>query len=69
VDNPGRFAFTVAHEIGHWRLHRPLFEMQELTLPLFPSRAGAAAGPASCAEAPRERRRPSGRRTSSPPGC
>ena len=45
-DKPGRFAFTVAHEIGHWRLRRPLFEMQELTLPLFPSRAGAAAGPA-----------------------
>jgi hypothetical protein len=24
---PGRFAFTVAHEIGHWELHRPLFEL------------------------------------------
>jgi hypothetical protein len=42
----GRFAFTVAHEIGHWELHRPLFELEKLVLPLFPSRAGAAAGPA-----------------------
>lgn len=41
-----RFAFTVAHEIGHWQLHRPLFEMEKLTLPLFPSAAGVAAGPA-----------------------
>jgi Zn-dependent peptidase ImmA (M78 family) len=42
----GRFAFTVAHEIGHWELHRPLFELEKLVLSLFPSRAGAAAGPA-----------------------
>jgi Zn-dependent peptidase ImmA (M78 family) len=21
--NPGRFAFTLAHEVGHWELHRP----------------------------------------------
>jgi IrrE N-terminal-like domain len=41
-----RFEFTVAHEIGHWKLHRPLFELEKLVLPLFPSRAGAAAGPA-----------------------
>jgi Zn-dependent peptidase ImmA (M78 family) len=31
----GRFAFTVAHEIGHWQLHRPLYEMDKVTLPLF----------------------------------
>lgn len=31
----GRFAFTVAHEIGHWQLHRPLYEMDKMTLPLF----------------------------------
>lgn len=22
-ENPGRFAFTLAHEVGHWVLHRP----------------------------------------------
>lgn len=33
----GRFAFTVAHEIAHWQLHRPLHEMDKLTLPLFSS--------------------------------
>ena len=38
--NDGRFAFTVAHEIGHWQLHRPLVEMEKVTLPLFPRRAG-----------------------------
>jgi IrrE N-terminal-like domain len=42
----GRFAFTVAHEIGHWKLHWPLFELEKLVLPLFPSRVGAPAGPA-----------------------
>ena len=31
----GRFAFTVAHEIGHWQLHRPLYEMDKLASPLF----------------------------------
>jgi Zn-dependent peptidase ImmA (M78 family) len=44
--NEGRFAFTLAHEIGHWRLHRPLFELQKLVLSLFPPREGAAATPA-----------------------
>jgi len=42
----GRFAFTLAHEIGHWRLHRPLLQMQKLVLSLFPSREGVAATPA-----------------------
>lgn len=42
----GRFAFTLAHEIGHWRLHRPLLELKKLALSLFPSRDGAAATPA-----------------------
>jgi len=42
----GRFSFTVAHEIGHWQLHRPLFEMEKVTLSLFPSRDGATATPA-----------------------
>lgn len=34
-DKEGRFAFTVAHEIGHWQLHRSLYEMDKVTLPLF----------------------------------
>jgi Zn-dependent peptidase ImmA (M78 family) len=38
----GRFAFTVAHEIGHWQLHRPLLEMERVTLSLFPAAADAA---------------------------
>lgn len=42
----GRFAFTLAHEIGHWRLHRPLLELQKLALSLFPCREGVAATPA-----------------------
>ncbi len=37
----GRFAFTVAHEIAHWQLHRPLYEMEKVTLALFPSQPGA----------------------------
>ena len=38
----GRFAFTVAHEIGHWQLHRPLLEMEAMTLSLFLAAADAA---------------------------
>ena len=38
--NEGRFAFTVAHEIGHWQLHRPVFEMEKVTLPLFAGQFG-----------------------------
>jgi hypothetical protein len=26
LKNPRRMAFTVAHECGHWRLHKPLFD-------------------------------------------
>jgi hypothetical protein len=37
----GRFAFTVAHEIGHWQLHRPLYEIEKVTFPLFPTQTGA----------------------------
>jgi hypothetical protein len=37
----GRFAFTVAHEIAHWQLHRPLYEMEKVTFPLFPPQPGA----------------------------
>ncbi len=38
--NEGRFAFTVAHEIGHWQLHRPIIEMEKVTLPLFAGKPG-----------------------------
>ena len=31
----GRFSFTLAHEIGHWVLHRPIVEMEKVTVPLF----------------------------------
>lgn len=31
----GRFAFTLAHEVGHWVLHRPLYEAEKVTRPLF----------------------------------
>lgn len=37
----GRFAFTVAHEIAHWQLHRPLYEMEKVTFPLFPPQPSA----------------------------
>ncbi len=28
----GRLSFTMAHEIGHWQLHRPLYEMEKVTV-------------------------------------
>ena len=37
----GRFAFTVAHEIAHWQLHRPLYETAKVTLAPFPPQPGA----------------------------
>ncbi len=30
----GRLAFTLAHEGGHWYLHRPLIEMEQVTASL-----------------------------------
>jgi hypothetical protein len=42
-ENPameGRYRFTLAHEVGHWRLHRPLF-------PRNPAQAAFVAGPAT----------------------
>lgn len=39
-DKEGRFAFTLAHEIAHWQLHRPIYELGKMTLPLFPSHVG-----------------------------
>jgi len=31
----GRIVFTMAHEVGHWYLHRPLIELEQVTAPLF----------------------------------
>jgi len=42
----GRFAFTVAHEVGHWVLHRPIIEMEKVTLPLFAAKPDAEPKPA-----------------------
>jgi Zn-dependent peptidase ImmA (M78 family) len=33
--NEGRLSFTMAHEIGHWWMHRPIYEMGKMTIPLF----------------------------------
>lgn len=41
-DNPamlGRFRFTLAHEAGHWRLHRQLFKRAANQLQLLPETA------------------------------
>lgn len=35
VKHDGRYAFTVAHELGHWVLHRPAWESKQLEVPLF----------------------------------
>jgi Zn-dependent peptidase ImmA (M78 family) len=37
----GRFAFTVAHEIAHWQLHRPLCEMEKMSFARFSQQPGA----------------------------
>jgi Zn-dependent peptidase ImmA (M78 family) len=42
----GRFCFTLAHELGHWWLHRPLLEMERVTLPLFTREKEAKPTPA-----------------------
>lgn len=34
-DKEGRFSFTGAHEAGHWRLHRPLYEAEKRQPSLF----------------------------------
>lgn len=35
----GRLFFTMAHEVGHWILHRPQYEADKVTLPLFKKEA------------------------------
>lgn len=42
----GRLAFTLAHEIGHWWMHRPIIEMEKVTLPLYAFEEGRPARPA-----------------------
>ena len=42
----GRFAFTVAHEVGHWVIHRPIIEMEKVTLPLFAAKPDEEPKPA-----------------------
>jgi len=44
--NEGRFSFTLAHETGHWVLHRPIIEMEKVTVPLFAREPNAKPGPA-----------------------
>ena len=44
--NEGRFSFTLGHEVGHWQLHRPLIEMDKVTIPLYSLEDGAAKTPA-----------------------
>jgi Zn-dependent peptidase ImmA (M78 family) len=31
----GRLCFTMAHEVGHWQLHRPLYEMDKVSPSMF----------------------------------
>jgi Zn-dependent peptidase ImmA (M78 family) len=42
----GRFSFTLAHETGHWVLHRPIIEMEKVTVPLFAREPDAKPTPA-----------------------
>ena len=44
--NTGRFAFTLAHEVGHWQLHRPIIELEKMTVPLFSFEPNEKATPA-----------------------
>ena len=34
-EQEGRMVFTMAHEVGHWYMHRPIYEMNKMTVPLF----------------------------------
>ncbi len=44
--NEGRFSFTLAHEVAHWVLHRPMIEMEKVTLPLFAREPNSKPAPA-----------------------
>ncbi len=45
-DKEGRLGFTMAHEVGHWWMHRPLFEMEKVSLPMFAYDIGMRPTPA-----------------------
>ena len=34
-EKEGRLSFTMAHEVGHWFMHRPIYEMDKASVPLF----------------------------------
>lgn len=34
-EQEGRLCFTMAHEVGHWQLHRPLYEMDKVSPSMF----------------------------------
>lgn len=34
-EKEGRLSFTIAHEVGHWYMHRPIYEMGKVSIPLF----------------------------------
>lgn len=53
--NLGRFAFTLAHETGHWQLHRPIIEMEKVTVPLFSRAPNERASPAIVCRTSRKR--------------
>lgn len=44
----GRLAFTMAHEVGHWYMHRPIYEMDKVTVPLFSYGAAAPSAAVVC---------------------
>lgn len=35
LDQEGRLSFTLGHEVGHWQLHRPIYEMDKVSGSLF----------------------------------
>lgn len=35
LEQEGRLSFTMGHEVGHWQLHRPLYEMDKISGSLF----------------------------------
>src|SRR5581483_8448110 len=39
----GRLCFTLGHEVGHWQLHRPLYEMDRVTGTLSQGTSGVPA--------------------------
>lgn len=48
----GRFRFTLAHEIGHWRLHRQLYREDPSQAHLFGGHGHPPGGPAQALVSP-----------------